>query len=446
MKNNGTKDITNVTVKLTDTLGTETETTLNVNLASGAETSENIKYVVPENYGPATLTVQATISPVTNETNTANNVASEKIGYADIRMSDIVVSNAGDTYMLSATLTNDNQIPAENVSVDILENDKDGMILDTAVIGTMLPGESYAIEYVVFDRMMLNTDDDGVAKICFNASTASNELLTEDNCSTTVISLIPNDNEYLTMYHELQTKLDELKEYNIETLDDETATAVTNAINNGEAVLNEGVPTIDLIVGAIEEICSIHFHTYGNWIVTKEPTCTTAGSRYKECACGDKIVEVIEALGHEYLTTFTVDVPATCTQEGSKSRHCIRCDAKTEVTAIPMENHSYGDWVVTKEPTQTEEGVETRRCENCDETETRAIPVIDPTPSKVSGDVNGDGKLSTVDAKWILQNLASIREFTDEQKAFADVNHDGKISIVDAKWILQALAGMRELS
>ncbi len=67
-----------------------------------------------------------------------------------------------------------------------------------------------------------------------------------------------------------------------------------------------------------------------------------------------------------------------------------------------------------------------------------------PAPSGVIGDVNGDGKLSTVDAKWILQNLASTRDFTDEQKAFADVNGDGKISVVDAKWILQALAGLRD--
>lgn len=41
-------------------------------------------------------------------------------------------------------------------------------------------------------------------------------------------------------------------------------------------------------------------HTYGEWVIDKEATCMQKGSMYKECLCGDKITEEIEATGHSY--------------------------------------------------------------------------------------------------------------------------------------------------
>lgn len=63
----------------------------------------------------------------------------------------------------------------------------------------------------------------------------------------------------------------------------------------------------------------------------------------------------------------------------------------------------------------------------------------------VPGDVNGDGKVSAIDARMALQYNAGNKELTAEQKAAADVNGDGKVSAIDARWILQAVAGNREL-
>ena len=59
------------------------------------------------------------------------------------------------------------------------------------------------------------------------------------------------------------------------------------------------------------------------------------------------------------------------------------------------------------------------------------------------GDVNADGKVDAVDARWVLQAAAGMR--TLENDTAADVNSDGKIDAVDARWILQAAAGMRTL-
>lgn len=61
------------------------------------------------------------------------------------------------------------------------------------------------------------------------------------------------------------------------------------------------------------------------------------------------------------------------------------------------------------------------------------------------GDTNLDGKVTILDAKWVLLDVANKKNLTDEQKEYADVTKDGDISILDAKWILQAVANMREL-
>ena len=50
-------------------------------------------------------------------------------------------------------------------------------------------------------------------------------------------------------------------------------------------------------------------------------------------------------------------------ETGSKSRHCTRCDAKTDVTVIPVTEHSYITSVV--KPICTENGYTSYLCENC---------------------------------------------------------------------------------
>lgn len=89
-------------------------------------------------------------------------------------------------------------------------------------------------------------------------------------------------------------------------------------------------------------IVSPHTHNYVATI-TKEATCAETGLKTFTCTCGDSYTELVPALGHNYASTYTIDVEATCTVEGSKSKHCSRCDAKTDVTAIPVIEHRYVD-------------------------------------------------------------------------------------------------------
>ncbi|MBQ6020291.1 MAG: carbohydrate-binding domain-containing protein, partial [Clostridia bacterium] len=73
-----------------------------------------------------------------------------------------------------------------------------------------------------------------------------------------------------------------------------------------------------------------------------------------------------------------------------------------------------------------------------------------PTPPEntdgpLPGDVNGDGKVNSQDARLALRAAAKLETLTEAQTAAADVNGDGKITSVDARTILRAAAKLEPL-
>lgn len=78
--------------------------------------------------------------------------------------------------------------------------------------------------------------------------------------------------------------------------------------------------------------------------ITEYPaSCTQNGSIVSTCKrCGYETSEQIKALGHRFSAKYTTDKKATCTAAGSKSRHCVNCEKRTNVTSIPALGHSYG--------------------------------------------------------------------------------------------------------
>ena len=120
-------------------------------------------------------------------------------------------------------------------------------------------------------------------------------------------------------------------------------------------------------------------HTYGEWKVTVEATCTKDGSKERVCAdCGNKETETIPATGHVWNKEHTVDKEATCTEVGYESIHCSVCDMINESTIheIPVnaDNHTYGEWTVTQPATCTEAGSREKTCTGCGNKVTEEIP------------------------------------------------------------------------
>ena len=105
-------------------------------------------------------------------------------------------------------------------------------------------------------------------------------------------------------------------------------------------------------------------HRYNAWVIDKEPTCTEAGSKHRDCTeCTDVQTVTIPATGHNY-GDWTVTKEATCSETGSHYRICSVCSYKEE-QAIPAKDHLYGAWVFDSTSTCTEEGLKHCECTNC---------------------------------------------------------------------------------
>ncbi|MBR5540243.1 MAG: hypothetical protein IKU56_02565 [Clostridia bacterium] len=143
-----------------------------------------------------------------------------------------------------------------------------------------------------------------------------------------------------------------------------------------DAVIKNGDTTIPVKVTAKEVKVTCSTHTFGDWAVAKEATCTAAGSEKRTCSvCGVSETKEVKALGHNYGKA-TVTKEATCTENGVSTKICDRCNKKATV-AIKATDHAFGEWETVKAATCTEEGTLERKCANCDATETQTIAKID---------------------------------------------------------------------
>ena len=70
------------------------------------------------------------------------------------------------------------------------------------------------------------------------------------------------------------------------------------------------------------------------------------------------------------------------------------------------------------------------------------ICMLSFTNKKVVGDVNGDGKVSSVDVVLVKRHLLGMEDLTKEQEKRADTNKDGTIDIVDLANIQKIILGV----
>ena len=117
--------------------------------------------------------------------------------------------------------------------------------------------------------------------------------------------------------------------------------------------------------------CGCTSHTYGSAVITKQPTCTSEGTKTKTCTqCGATVTETIAKLSHSYTTTV---VAPTCTADGYTLHKCSVCGTSYKDSTTKATGHSYGNSVVTKQPTCTSEGTKTKTCTKCNATVTETI-------------------------------------------------------------------------
>ena len=137
-------------------------------------------------------------------------------------------------------------------------------------------------------------------------------------------------------------------------------------------------------------------HTFGEWTVVQDSTCTVNGMKVRVCVCKEKETEVITANGHSF-GGWIVESVATCVTTGTKHRVCSACD-ESESDTIPVNatahnystiltsddthhwykclnngctsmsdktSHSFGEWIVDNVATCMKTGTRHHICSIC---------------------------------------------------------------------------------
>ena len=217
---------------------------------------------------------------------------------------------------------------------------------------------------------------------------------------------------------------------------------------------------------------NIRFHTHDYIVDTiLVPTCISAGEEFCRCReCGFTCTRILEGLGHDYV--YHEGKVPTCTEAGWEAyQTCSRCDYTT-YKALPAPGHSWGAWTgvnetqhsrvcandpmhvetenhvwnegeVTKPATATENGERTFTCTVCGATRTEIIQKPAVTPENI-GDINGDGEITSADARLALRAAVGLEEYEGFTADVADANRDGEITSADARLLLRAAVGLED--
>ena len=142
---------------------------------------------------------------------------------------------------------------------------------------------------------------------------------------------------------------------------------------NGGSLTVKIYPTYNPSVAKTYKLtCGCTSHTYGSAVVTKQPTCTSEGTKTKTCTkCNATVTETIPKTSHKYVDTV---VAPTCTTDGYTLHKCSVCGTSYKDSTTRATGHSYGNSVVTKQPTCTAEGTAIKTCTKCNATVTETIP------------------------------------------------------------------------
>ena len=183
------------------------------------------------------------------------------------------------------------------------------------------------------------------------------------------------------------------------------ATCDENGVKAHEKCVSCGKLYIDSVeVQESDVVIEAHGHDWKDANCTDPKTCEICGVTegaanghdWKDATCTDpktcEICGITEgaANGHDWKDATCTD-PKTCeicgVTEGAANGHDWKdatcTDPKTcEVCGITdgaANGHVYGDWYITKEPTETEEGEKRHDCLHCDHFETMPIDAVPPT-------------------------------------------------------------------
>jgi len=175
-----------------------------------------------------------------------------------------------------------------------------------------------------------------------------------------------------------------------------------------------------------------------------EATCVQAAMYYESCAVCGCTNDTVFAHGdvnpaNHFGSVYWADgVEPTCTAPGyTGNQRCESCHTIiVEGEGIAQQPHAWGEGVVTKEATPTSRGEITSTCTACG---TSQVTYFDFEAA--FGDVDGNGKVDSTDARITLQYAVGKIDETALNTTVADVDGNGRVDSTDARLILQYAVG-----
>ncbi len=166
-------------------------------------------------------------------------------------------------------------------------------------------------------------------------------------------------------------------------------------------------------------------HTYIT--VVTPPTCTEQGYTTYTCHCGDSYFDdYTDALGHTYITGVT---PPTCTEQGYTTYTCRCGDSYVDNYTDPL-GHLWNDGEIIRHPTTSSVGEMLYVCTVCRAEKREEIPMLEYE----TGDVNGEGGVSSSDAVYLLMHTFFPEEYPINQDG--DFDNSGRVDSADAIYLL----------
>lgn len=182
VENNGTTSVDSIDVYIDGQLNS----TVQVDLLPGNETSVTIDYTVPEIVVETTLSITAEPSGSTDYDATDNKI-SITYGYTELDVENVTVYSTALKNTITARICNTSAVDSGKFTVRIREDDENGIIICSENYDNLAVGEALFITQE-FDKSSLVYDEDGVSKYYVEIVADSTEYLTGNNSGFAVFT------------------------------------------------------------------------------------------------------------------------------------------------------------------------------------------------------------------------------------------------------------------
>ncbi len=119
--------------------------------------------------------------------------------------------------------------------------------------------------------------------------------------------------------------------------------------------------------------------TDGEFILNVDEACDGEDNDVTTAVAENAVSSVVIKCAHSNINEEIIKVP-TCFVAGESVIICVDCGVSVSSDVIPAKGHTYSEWVIVEEATNTEKGFMARCCENCGLVEKKIIDIVVDSP------------------------------------------------------------------